>query len=121
MGLDEKVLKKYPAFRDFMEGELRDEEEDYDNIEDIYNHGADAGYPYLSYYHDTNLLYDHYEEEIWDALEEDADSMGESILGMISNFGRADSISDNATLKNLLTWYMAERVAREVIEEEDED
>jgi hypothetical protein len=95
-------------------------------IEDIVEHGVDAGYPNLSYYSDTIKLYDKYNEEIWDALYEDYESFGDSkhVLELISKFNIADNVNDDASFKNLLVWYMAERTAREIMderEEEDED
>ena len=92
-----------------------------DTIKDLAEHGAAGGFPGLTYYSDTCALYDAYEEEIWKALYEDADDFGsESPLALIASFNGAKDVTSDTTFKNLLTWYMAERIAREIVEEEDD-
>jgi len=104
------------AFRNFMEGNL----DDY--IEDIANQGASRGFPHLTYYDETGELYDKYSEEIWDALYEDTENFGnKNVLELIASFGGADDVGSDEQFKNLLVWYMAERTAREIMDERDED
>jgi hypothetical protein len=75
-------------------------------------HGADAGHPGLTYYRDTVALYEAHADEIWDALAEDADDMGLAHpLALIATFGGAANVGSGDQLANLLTWYMAERIA----------
>ncbi len=84
-------------------------------LEDIASHGADAGYPHITYYTDTIKLYNRFEDEIWTALREDADDFGyKNPLELIAKFNT--SADDDTTFKNLLVWYMVERTARQLID-----
>ena len=83
--------------------------------EDISNHGADAGFPYITYTSDTVEIYDKFESDIYEALNEDADSMGyDNVEEMISKFTRSDMLSWPEGRKNLLVWYMCERASQEI-------
>jgi rubrerythrin len=83
-----------------------------DTLRDLAEHGADAGFPGITYYRDTAAMYDAHAEEIWDALAEDADDMGLAHpLALVATFGGAANVHSQDQLANLLTWYMAERVA----------
>ncbi len=83
---------------------------------DISEHGADCGWPHISYTSDCVNLYDRFEDEIYDALNDDAESMGYgNVEEMISNFGRADMLSWPEGRKNLLLWFMVERRAHELV------
>ena len=85
-----------------------------DTMRDLARSGADAGFPGITYYRDTVALYEAHESEIWDALAEDADDMGyPNPLALIATFGGAGNVGSDDQLRNLLCWYMAERVARE--------
>jgi len=91
-------------------------------LEDITNHGCVSGFPGLTYYSDTHKLYYDFSEEIWDALSEDADSFGnKNIMELIASFNGADAVGSDGQFENLLVWYMAERIARELIEESEDD
>jgi len=91
-----------------------DEDEADDTLRDIARHGADSGWPGLTWYADTAKLYEEYADEIWEALYEDADSFGsDSVLALIAGFGGAKNVGSAVQFENLLVWYMAERVARE--------
>lgn len=98
------------------------EEEVRQTWQDLATHGASGGFPGLTYYTETSELYDAHEEEIWTALEEDAENMGaQNVVAFIGTFGGAKDVQDLATFKNLLVWYMAERIANgiaDAIEEE---
>lgn len=81
-------------------------------MRDIASHGCIGGFPGLTYYTDTVKLYDRFEEEIWEALRDDAEDIGYSnILKMLAEFNA--TVDDPKTFKNLLVWYIAERIARE--------
>lgn len=85
-------------------------------LRDITERGAVVGFPGLTYYKDTVALYDKFHDEIWEALYEDAESMGhKNILEMLGTFGGAENVGTDEQFKNLLVWYMAERVATELI------
>ena len=45
-------------------------------MRDIASHGADGGWPVLTYYHDTCKLYEKFKDEIWEWLLEDAEEFG---------------------------------------------
>lgn len=82
-------------------------------IKDLASHGADAGWPGLTYYSETGELYEIYKDEIWKALSDDADEYGcQSVFEMIAGFGCARSVNCVETFENLMVWYMAERTAR---------
>lgn len=96
------------TFKSWMMANLKE------SLPDIANHGADSGFPGITYYSDTVALYDKFEDEIWEALNEDAEDLGNSNpIELIATFNGAKNVSDATTFKNLLTWYMAERIARE--------
>lgn len=85
---------------------------------DMVNHGVDGGWHGLTYYRETTALYNKFADEIWDALAEDAQSFGEpNTLAMLSKFGGAGVVETDESFKNLLVWYMAERIARELVGE----
>jgi len=82
---------------------------------DIALHGADGGFPYITYTTDTVKIYDAYEREIYDMLREDAEEFGfKSIDELTASFSRSDMLDDPDRRKNLLVWYACERVAREL-------
>lgn len=81
-----------------------------DYAEDISNHGADAGFPCITYTSDCVALYNRFESDIWDMLREDADDMGlKSPVHLIAMFQRIDMASTPEGFKNLLVWYACER------------
>lgn len=61
-------------------------------------------------------LHDRFEDQIWDALYEDAPVEGMSILSFVASLGDSKDVGSMDQLKNLLVWYMAERTAREIVE-----
>lgn len=84
-----------------------------DYAKDIANHGADAGYPHISYTSDCVKLYNKFEEEIYEALNQDAEEFGyDSVDAFVSTFRRKDMLATPDQRKNLLVWYMVEREAR---------
>lgn len=86
-----------------------------DSAEDIANHGADGGFPHITYTADTVEIYDQYESDIYDMLNEDADSFGhDNVEQLISTFSRSDMLSWPEGRKNLLVWYACERLAHEI-------
>ena len=60
---------------------------------DIAEHGADAGYPHITYNNEAAALFDRFASEIWDMAVGDADSMGhKNVAEMISTFSRSDMV-----------------------------
>ena len=90
--------------------------QDKSTISDVTWHGCSGGtISELIYYVDTSAFYDKYKEEIWDRLSNMADDMGcESILHLIATFNGAKEVGSPLQLKNLLAWWAAEDVCREI-------
>ncbi len=100
------------SFRAFFKEALRE------YAEDIANHGADSGWPCISYTSDCVELFDKFGPEIWDMAVEEADSMGcKNVAEMVAGFGRADMLETLDTFKNLMVWYAAETIAREICDD----
>ena len=88
-----------------------------DTIKDIYNHGINGGFSGMTYYIDTVAFHDKYESEIWDMLNEDADSQGCTIIELIASFGCKNNVGSMEQFKNLLSWYSVERVCSLIVDE----
>ena len=84
---------------------------------DIAQHGADTGWPHITYTNDCVKLYDQYQEDIWEMLNEDIEDMGyDNPIAFIATFKRVDMAFSNDGLKNLLVWYACERIANQLEE-----
>ena len=85
-------------------------------IEDVTRHGCSGGtISELIYYADTSAFYDKYKEEIFERLNNMAQDMDcESILHLIVTFNGAKEGGSHLQLKNLLAWWAAEDVCREI-------
>ena len=82
---------------------------------DIASHGADAGYPCITYTNDCARIFDRFDAEIWEMMSQDAEDMGEkNVAAFIATFRRADMSDDIYSFKNLCLWYACEKVAREI-------
>ena len=90
-------------------------------IEDVTRHGCAGGtISELIYYADTSAFYEKYKEEIWDKLSNMADDLGEpSILHLIVTFNGAKEVGSELQLRNLMAWWGAEDVCRELCMEWD--
>lgn len=81
---------------------------------DIANHGADAGFPHITYTTDTVKLFDQYGDEIWEMAVNMADDMGDkNVAAMIAGFQRSDMLSTLDQFKNLMVWFACEELARD--------
>jgi hypothetical protein len=104
-------------------------------LKDVYNHGADAGYPGFTYYHDTCRFYARHKAEINSLAEEMAESLGEDVIEMVKNFncikgdfstseiaktmyGRRTEKEKNdlCQIDNALAWFALEEIARSVFD-----
>ncbi len=84
---------------------------------DIDQHGADAGWPHITYTNDCVKLYNQYQEDIWEMLNEDVGAMGyKTPIALIATFKRIDMAFSDGGLKNLLVWYACERIAGQMEE-----
>ncbi len=107
-----KLSAKITSFKDWMEKTF-----DRDEMKDIAAYGVAGGFHHLTYYKDTAALYQKYHDDIWDMLNEDANSMGHKHpLEMMVSFGGAGNVSSRITFENLMVWYAAEKVAHELTE-----
>ena len=102
------------TFRDWMRAKYDD-----DALAEVMRHGAGVGWPGITTYHETMTLYDKHEEELWDMMYEDSESFGSSsVMEFIAGWNTAAQIVDDATFKNYVVWYAAEKVADELLEGE---
>jgi hypothetical protein len=82
---------------------------------DIAGHGADAGFPCITYTSDTVKIFDRFGDEIWNMAVEEANEFGcKNVADMIAGFRRSDMLDDLATFKNLMVWFACETLAREI-------
>ena len=58
-----------------------------DNVQDVMNNGAQAGFAGFTYYVDTHAFAMRYRKLIVRLLEEMADSLGEDVVSMVAGFG----------------------------------
>ena len=90
-------------------------------LETIAEHGCVGGITGLISYHETSAVYDVYCDEIWTLLAEQAEACGyDGALAFIASFNGANQVEDQATFKNLLTWYAVEELAKTIVEEREE-
>lgn len=83
---------------------------------DIAQHGADGGFHGFIYYRETVKFHDENEDLLWQNLEDDAKDFGHnSAMEFIGTF--KTEASDITTLKNLIAWYAAEKVAFELTDD----
>lgn len=93
-----------------------------ESARDIANHGADAGYPHISYISDTVKIFDQYGDEIWDMAVTSADEMGcKNVAEMIAGFGRSDMLCSLDQFKNLMVWFACEELARDYENQAEEE
>lgn len=91
----------------------------HNELADITNHGAAAGWHGITYYSETAALYKRFEDPIWEMLEEDTFAFGHgSVLEFMATFHQAKDVGSDVQLRNLLVWYAVERVAFEVTQGE---
>lgn len=91
-----------------------------DSAADIANHGADAGYPHITYTSDTVKLFDKYGDEIWEMAVQAADDMGTTVPELLASFRRKDMMESLDTFKNLMVWFACEALAQEYEMETEE-
>jgi len=107
-----KLIIRATEFRVWFKANLRE------YARDIAGHGADAGYPYITYTSDTVRIFDRFADEIWEMAVDEAEEMGcKNVAEMIAGFGRADMLSGFDQFKNLMVWYACEKVAREMVDD----
>jgi len=100
------------TFRDWMKANFSKGE-----LRELAQHGAEAGWHGLTYYSETTKLYRRFADEIWETLIKDAEEYGyRNVFQYTATFRLAD-VPNRTQAENLLVWYMAERTARELVED----
>ena len=96
-------------FRAWFNANLRE------HVRDIVSHGADCGFPCITYTSDTVKIFDRFGDEIWNMAVEESESFGnKNVAEMIAGFARGDMLETLDTFKNLMVWYACEAIAREI-------
>lgn len=96
------------TFRAFMYRHLKQE------MPDIASHGADSGWPHLTYTRDTVEIFDAYADEIWELARTNADDVGaKNVMEFVAGFKCADMAETFDGFKNALVWFAAETVSQE--------
>ena len=92
-------------------------------IEDVTRHGCQGGtIPELIYYADTNAFYEKYKEEIWQRLWDSYSDCGsDSILHFIETFNGSKDVASDDQFRNLLAWWAAEDLCREICADWDDE
>lgn len=109
------MIVRSKTFRNWMKANFTRQD-----LKDMVTHGVSSGFSGLIYYTETAKLYDKFSDEIWDALYDDAQNMGyNNVLQFIVECFRDSDVASDAQFKNMLVWYMAERTARELLEDND--
>lgn len=81
---------------------------------DIAAHGADAGFPHITYTSDTVVIFDEHSDEIYQMAADMAEEMGaKSVPEFVGTFVRADMAESFDGFKNLLVWFAVEQLASE--------
>ena len=97
---------------------------DESTIADVVLNGCQGGtISELIYYADTSAFYEKYKEEIWDRLYDSAQDCDEhgSCLHFMSTFNGGCDVASDLQFKNLLAWYAAEEMCREIIADKDDE
>jgi hypothetical protein len=101
-------MRHHKTFRAWFKANLAD------SARDIAGHGADGGFPGITYTRDCVKLFDRYGDEIWAMAVEQAEDMGENVGTMIAGFRRKDMLDSLDSFKNLMVWFACEELAREL-------
>ena len=88
-------------------------------LKNVLNNGCVSGIvSNLIYYKDTNDFYNDFQEEIEELIYNSAEENGEPYLKFIASLNGADSVGSMEQLKNLLSWFAYEEIARRVLIED---
>jgi len=103
------MIIRSKSFQNWFEANLNE------YAQDIASHGADAGYPHITYTSHTVKIFDKFADEIWSMAVEDAEAMGyNNVAAMIAEFGRSDMLHSIDCFKNLMVWYACEKFAQQL-------
>ena len=106
------------------------DDDGYDSLKDVYEHGADAGYPGFTYYSDTCEFFQMNRAAIVQMVKDYADEFGQDAISFVASFqcltddaetrdeiGRAiygQPEEDDCIVQNALAWFALEEAARAV-------
>lgn len=85
-----------------------------DDIVDIYNHGANQGWPLI--YKETCALYEQFHEEIWDIVEQVAEREFSKVLRLLSI--KYPSINTARDFERAMVWMALEYLAEKIVKED---
>ena len=96
---------------------------DESTIADVVLNGCQGGtIGELIYYADTNAFYEKYQEEIWQMLWDSYSDCGsDSILHFIETFNGSSDVASDLQFRNLLAWYAAEEVCRQIMGDKESE
>ena len=122
------VLKNNPDYKRLINAVI--DRVGLDSVNDINNHGIDGGFSGFIYYIDTHKFAMYYRKDIVQLLHEQAESFGEEITAMVSNFSifRNSPMDEEdrkdlykylgggrpvqGAITNIMAWFAAEEVCR---------
>lgn len=83
----------------------------------IASHGAQNGYPAISYYSDTLDFYNTNKDDIWELATDQSEDYGhKNVFEMLSGFSGAKNVSNCTRFENLMCWYATEEVSRHCVD-----
>lgn len=115
-------------YKNLFRAVLRQGEFDFQNLQDIYNHGIDGGFYGFIYYSDTTAFFKRNRNAILELAKENADHFRLPVCVFIAGFNCLKSltvydveyalISPNhtVTVQNALDWFAAEECAHFIVE-----
>lgn len=86
-------------------------------IRDLSEHGANAGWPGLTYTSDMVEFYAEHSDDLWELAADHADDMGETVPQIMAR----REVSSHGDLVTFLCWFAAESLASEVVADIDGD
>ncbi len=83
---------------------------------DLALHGAEGGFPGITYYRDTSRFYNRHKVEIWGLAAEQAEELGyKNVFEFLGSFSGAAQVESVEIFENLLVWYAAEEICRRLV------
>lgn len=95
------------------------EEEKISYLKDVVNHGCESGIVRgLVSYEDTTRFFDENESEIDEIINQYAEDEGIGYLDFIKSLRGSEQVEDTTNLKNLLSWFAYEEIARQILRDD---
>ena len=96
-----QVIKEHPSYKSLIRGVLNNIDED--EIQDVIEHGANAGFGNFVYYTDTHKFAMKYQKQIIELLEDTAEQLDMDTVSMFKNFSCVGEL-DKTEKKELYTY-----------------